>query len=262
MGSRAGSATVSAVPGQLLRLADSVGLFCDVLQPLGARLRSDGYGYWLASVETGALPTSAFGDGFTSLGQRIAELVEAHRSLAITLNQTAIAFQNADSSTRLVRLAMSQVGYLEQGNNRTKFGKWYGSDGEAWCAKFVSWSFAQSGTPLPSVQSSKGFAAVRSGFAYAVANNQLTWTPQPGDVFLIRTSGQKGHTGLVVSVDEKAGTITTIEGNTNPGGSRNGDGVYKRTRRIASINRGFWRPQGSISNAERTEAKRRRRSWE
>ena len=49
--------------------------------------------------------------------------------------------------------------------------------------------------------------------------------------------GGTGHTGIVESVS--GGFINTIEGNTNESGSRNGIGVFKRQRKINSINKGF-----------------------
>jgi hypothetical protein len=60
----------------------------------------------------------------------------------------------------------------------------------------------------------------------------------PGMVFVIATGGEHGHVGLVEQV---AGVVlTTIEGNTNDGGSREGIGVFRRTaRRIGQVNRGF-----------------------
>lgn len=44
-----------------------------------------------------------------------------------------------------------------------------------------------------------------------------------------------GHTGLVVGISVDGKSITTIEGNTGPGGAvvRNGDGVYKKVRMVA-----------------------------
>jgi len=57
-------------------------------------------------------------------------------------------------------------------------------------------------------------------------------------VFYIDTGGGTGHTGFVAAVI--GGKLTTIEGNTNDGGSREGIGVFTRTqRRIDSINVGF-----------------------
>lgn len=41
-----------------------------------------------------------------------------------------------------------------------------------------------------------------------------------------------GHTGIVAAFAPHAGTIHTIEGNTNAAGSREGDGVYRKTLAI------------------------------
>jgi hypothetical protein len=61
---------------------------------------------------------------------------------------------------------------------------------------------------------------------------------EPGMVFYIDTGGGTGHAGFVTTVI--GGRLTTIEGNTNEGGSREGIGVFTRTRRrIDSINVGF-----------------------
>jgi len=50
--------------------------------------------------------------------------------------------------------------------------------------------------------------------------------------------GGLGHTGIVEKVN--GGFLTTIEGNTNDGGSREGIGVFRRTgRKIKDINKGF-----------------------
>jgi hypothetical protein len=53
---------------------------------------------------------------------------------------------------------------------------------------------------------------------------------KPGMVFFIDTGGGKGHAGIVVSIN--GSNIETIEGNTDGSGSREGDGVYRRTRKI------------------------------
>jgi len=62
----------------------------------------------------------------------------------------------------------------------------------------------------------------------------------PGFIFIIDTGspGGAGHTGLVEKVD--GGMLVTIEGNTNEGGSREGIGVFRRSKRkILDINKGF-----------------------
>lgn len=154
----------------------------------------------------------------------------------------------------MLRMAASQIGVREQRTNRTKYGRWYGMNGQAWCAMFVSWVGAHAGVSLPRINSFRGFSGVVSARNFARKNNLLTKTPRAGSVFLIIGRNGKGHTGLVESVNWATRTITTIEGNTNVGGSRNGDGVYRRTRKISSINGGFMlipRPKPLLSRSKR-----------
>lgn len=139
----------------------------------------------------------------------------------------------------ILRLAASQIGVREQRSNRTKYGRWYGMNGQAWCAMFVSWVGAHAGVALPRINSNRGFSGVVSARSFARRNNLLTKTPRVGSVFLIVGRNGKGHTGFVESINWARRTITTIEGNTNAGGSRNGDGVYRRTRNFSRINGGF-----------------------
>jgi hypothetical protein len=69
-------------------------------------------------------------------------------------------------------------------------------------------------------------------------NNTIRDNPsliKPGDIMLIRKSELDWtHTAIIISIDSE--TFTTIEGNTNAGGSRNGDGVYKRVRNFRNSN--------------------------
>ena len=60
---------------------------------------------------------------------------------------------------------------------------------------------------------------------------------RPGMVLTMDYGGGAGHTGFVEKVS--GGLVTTIEGNTNAGGSREGGGVYRLERKIVSINKGF-----------------------
>ncbi len=52
-----------------------------------------------------------------------------------------------------------QIGTKEDpmGSNRTKYGAWYGMDGQPWCAMFVSYCFYTSDLPLPAT-TPQGFA--------------------------------------------------------------------------------------------------------
>ena len=58
-------------------------------------------------------------------------------------------------------------------------------------------------------------------------------TPKPGAMVIWRMGkGKSGHFGIVESVDIKANTMTTIEGNTNANGSREGDRVAEKLRTV------------------------------
>jgi hypothetical protein len=43
------------------------------------------------------------------------------------------------------------------------------------------------------------------------------------------------HIGIAVGYPDTDGNVLTVEGNTNGDGSREGDGVYKKTRHISKI---------------------------
>ena len=158
----------------------------------------------------------------------------------------ATAFRSADRALpHLLDVARAQIGTREGIHDDNPYGRWFGMNHAPWCAAFVSWVFARSGAHLPAIQSSKGFMRVAIGREWARAHGRLTRAPQPGDVFFILRRDGTGHTGIVESVGPH-GTITTIEGNTNGNGSRLGDRVARRTRRLATINGGFLRPMGHI----------------
>ena len=121
------------------------------------------------------------------------------------------------------------------------------SPGLAWCCAFVYWCFEEaalaSGRANPMFKTAGCLAhwnnagnrgARRIPVADAVANPSLL---QPGMVFVMDYGGGLGHTGLVERVD--GGYIVTIEGNTDASMTREGGGVYRLTRKLLSVNKGF-----------------------
>ena len=138
--------------------------------------------------------------------------------------------------------ARSQIGTREQppGSNRTPYGAAYGGDGQAWCAKFVWWVFRQS---LASQLIPK--AAFTPAFAdWFRKHDQWGTTPRPGAVVFFDFPGDTlhriSHVGLVEAVNGD-GSITTIEGNTcgGAGSQRDGDGVFRRIRRVGIVGFGY-----------------------
>jgi hypothetical protein len=59
----------------------------------------------------------------------------------------------------------------------------------------------------------------------------------PGMIFVMDHGRGAGHTGLIESIS--AGILATIEGNTDASRTREGGGVYRLSRKVGEINKGF-----------------------
>ena len=122
-----------------------------------------------------------------------------------------------------------------------------GADGFAWCACFLYWCFDEAARALgrrnPVIRTAgcqDHWNRARAGGIATITGTRATARPdlvQPGMIFIMAFGGGAGHTGIVESVH--GGFITTIEGNSNNQGSRDGFGVFRLTRKINTINRGF-----------------------
>lgn len=152
------------------------------------------------------------------------------------------------TAAKVLNIAASQLGYKETpaNSNRTKFGAWYGQDGEPWCAMFVSWCLSQAGMPLH-ITKPTGFAYCPYGVDWF--KKQGLWhtsNPQPGDVVFFdwypgTSNSGAWHVGFVESVNAD-GTVTCIEGNTSYSNQDNG-GVVMRRKRSKSLIMGYGRPK-------------------
>jgi hypothetical protein len=155
----------------------------------------------------------------------------------------------------VLEVAAKEIGVMEDpigSNSGPRVNQYLESVGDKgglpWCAAFVYWCFQAAAAALKAPNPATRTAgavdvwdqAARRGIrrvAAAEASDRHGLV-QPGMVFVIATGGGHGHVGLVERVEGVV--LTTIEGNTNNGGSREGIGVFRRTtRRIAGINRGF-----------------------
>ena len=135
-------------------------------------------------------------------------------------------------SADVLSIAAGELGNTEHpaNSNRTKYGKWYGLDGQPWCMMFVQWCYAQAGKPLPCRTAS--CSQLLNWYRRFQPERVLSGSPQRGDVVLYNF----GHTGILER--DSGGTVTVIEGNTSPGdrGSQNdGGGVYRRTRKKTQV---------------------------
>ena len=150
---------------------------------------------------------------------------------------------------RIASIAESKIGLRESGrpNSGEQIREFLAADsykpnatddGYPWCAAFVcrivqlamegrEWTFKRPTTP--------GAWAFED---WSLAQDRSTWTRRPpgedverGDIVIFNFS----HIGICVRGPDERGMIKTVEGNTNDAGSREGDGVYRKIRPLASI---------------------------
>ena len=109
----------------------------------------------------------------------------------------------------IIGVAMTQIGYTEGPNNRTKYGAWYPAANQPWCATFVSWCATQAEIPEDVIKQS-AVADPGPAFFNIPMYDGASYTPKPGDFFFSRSFG---HVGLVIRVE--GDYFYTAEGNTN-----------------------------------------------
>ena len=130
--------------------------------------------------------------------------------------------------------------------------------GDPWCAAFVCWVFGKAGIENPRTGWSPGLFPKsrvcwrRMGMGsvkYAVQKSKPAYTPQQGDVFGIWFPDKQriAHVGLIDRWEDT--WVTTVEGNTNEAGSREGDGVYQKRR----LTRSVWKVARWIKEPETNE---------
>ena len=155
--------------------------------------------------------------------------------------------------SNLVAAATAFIGLGEEGDNRGQMVELFLREvrqppGQPWCAAFVHhvgyWSHydhaaRQSSWPLPPTASCWQLGD------FARQENLIDTEPVPGDVFLLYfpTLQRFAHTGVVVSLDrtmqrtnDRIYICTTIEGNTNEDGAREGRMTLQKTRRFSVRN--------------------------
>ena len=105
--------------------------------------------------------------------------------------------------------------------------------GEPWCASFVCWSLGQNHVPNPKAGYCPDLFTAKT--IIFKRNGSKSLTPMAGDAMGIYFPEKEriAHTGFVhIWGDE---VTITVEGNTNEGGSREGDGVYRKRRLTRQI---------------------------
>lgn len=133
----------------------------------------------------------------------------------------------------IIDIASKEIGYSENpsNSNLTKYGKWFGLDGLAWCGIFVSWAYDQAKCNLGIIGYSKGFAGCQTAVNHFTKTNEVTNNPVMGDIVFFDWNGdlRYDHVGLFSrKIDDDH--FETIEGNTSIGNDSNGGQVMKRIR--------------------------------
>ncbi|MGF1430408.1 peptidoglycan-binding domain-containing protein [Kitasatospora sp. LaBMicrA B282] len=146
----------------------------------------------------------------------------------------------------MIAAAQADVGYREGAGKDTKFGRWYGLNGEPWCDMAVSYWGAQSGN-----------AGAVGRFAYCPDHvewfhGQGRWVAaheqaHAGDLVFYDWDGdgEADHIGLLVQDSAAGADLATVEGNTSSGqagAQGNGGGCYRRQRGRSCV-LGFGRPE-------------------
>lgn len=175
------------------------------------------------------------------------------------VNPYAVSLADEEGSDEcIVYIAGTQVGYYEKATNAsldsftanagngnyTKYGAWYGLNGQPWCAMFVSWCANQANVSTSiikktaSCDTSMNFFKANGRF-YASSAYGGSYTPKVGDIFFTGpNSSDATHTGIVVGVSSS--TITVIHGNSTSNGQ---DQVRKSTYSLTSTSLlGFGNP--------------------
>ena len=152
----------------------------------------------------------------------------------------------------VLRVALQQYHYTESppGSNRTKYGKWFGLNGEPWCAELVCWCGAHADGDNPIAKSANAagiqdLTVKTKGGKYILqhtANNKKKKAAldeiRYGDNVSFNFSGgtSRQHTGFAVGVWGEY--VYCIEGNTsfdNKGSQNNGGAVALRKRHYSTI---------------------------
>ena len=141
---------------------------------------------------------------------------------------------------KALEIAKTQLGFQEipRGSNAgpavEKYLKSVGlGKGYAWCEAFVYWCYQEASKQLGVSNPLKKTAGVLDQFNSS--KKYVVKTPQKGDLFIMDFGGGLGHIGFVD--DTLKLKITTVEGNSNDDGSREGYEVCQKPngRKINTI---------------------------
>ncbi|EFG05049.1 CHAP domain-containing protein (plasmid) [Streptomyces clavuligerus] len=113
---------------------------------------------------------------------------------------------SASVGSTIIGIAEQNLGNGPCDTNSAGGSGYYGSCGQAWCADFAKWVWAQAGVDVGGLTAAAG--------SFGQYNGGLKSTPHVGDavVFNYNGAGYADHVALVKSINSD-GTITTVGGN-------------------------------------------------
>lgn len=153
---------------------------------------------------------------------------------------------NGDVS-KIIASARGEVGVVETSKNQgpgiakywtsTNYKSGYG-DRQPWCAAFMCWCIQQSGI-FTETDRPKSAAAYKEGGFEAWARSKspkvsLTMNPvsvKAGQLVIFSFS----HIGIATTDSDLNGIFRTVEGNTDAAGSREGNGVWEKARKLSVV---------------------------
>lgn len=152
-------------------------------------------------------------------------------SLTIGAEYENTHVNTGDSLEDIIAVAETQLGYMEgslegtvqKTDDVTKYGEWYGMNGQPWCAMFVSWCADQAGIPTTVVPK---HASCDVGMQWFINKGQFeygsayggTYEPKRGDIVYFGYQMASGdfdsnHVGIVYKVENSK--IYVYEGNSS-----------------------------------------------
>lgn len=139
---------------------------------------------------------------------------------------------------KIIEIAEKEIGITElpPNSNLTKYGKWFGLNGVAWCGIFVSWCYDQAGANLGKIGFKKGFAGCQTAVAHYKKTGEITQNPKAGDIVFFdwNGDGRHDHTGIFLRKLDQY-NFESIEGNTSFQNQSNGGKVMRRIRKFNNV---------------------------
>lgn len=164
------------------------------------------------------------------------------RYLEAQLPEDATKAERSTIPLALVEILKGEIGVREvpRNSNRGKrveeyqAASWLDGTGWPWCAAFICWGIRevakQHDLPFKRPQTAGAWDFERWAREEGVRifkPRQRIWK---GDIVVFTFS----HIGLAIA-DESNGMVTTVEGNTDSSGSREGGGVYRKRRKTSQV---------------------------